>query len=217
MFAPWKESYEKPRQHIKKQRHHFANIGPYSQRYGFSSSHGWMWVLDYKEGWVPKNWCFQTVVPEKTLESPLDCKEIKTVSPKGNQPWIFIGRANAEAKAPILWPSDAKSPFIGKDPDAGKDWRQKKKGAVEDEMVRQHYRCIWVWANSRKQERTGKPGTLQCMGLDTTWWLNNNPLTKIIKDGKVPSLVHKSLFNCMLLTDSRVLPWVFWALHVPGL
>ena len=118
MFVPWKESYNKSRQHIKKQRHHFANKGLSSQSYGFSSSHVWMWELDHKEGWALKNWCFWTVVLEKTLESPLDSK-IKPVNPKGNQPWIFIGRTDAEA--PIIWPPDAKSRLTGKDPDAGKD------------------------------------------------------------------------------------------------
>ena len=97
-----------PRQHIKKQRHHFINKGPCSQSYGFSSSHVWMWELDCKESWAPKNWCFWTVVLEKTLESPLDCKEIQPVHPKGNWSWIFIGRTNAEAKTPMPWPPDAK-------------------------------------------------------------------------------------------------------------
>ena len=91
--------------------------------------------LDYKENWAPKNWCFWTVVLEKTLESPLDCKEIQPVHPKGNQSWLFIGRTDAEAETPILWPPDAKSWHIGKDPDAGKEWRQEKKGMTEDEMV----------------------------------------------------------------------------------
>ena len=97
MHAPWKESYDKLRKHIKKQRHYFVNKGPYSQSYGFSSSHGQMWELDHKESWALKNWCFQTVVLEKILESPLDNKEIKPVNPKGNQPWIFIGRTDAES------------------------------------------------------------------------------------------------------------------------
>ena len=113
--------------------------GLYSQSYGFSSSHVRMWELDHKEGWVLKNWCFQTVLLEKTLESPLDCKEIKPVNPKGNQPWIFIGRTDTEAETPILWPPDAKSQLIGKDPDAGKDWRQEEKGVTEDEMVGWHH------------------------------------------------------------------------------
>ena len=94
----------------------------------FSCSHVWMWELDYKESWVPKNWCFWTMVLENTLESPLDCKEIQPVNPKGNQSWIFIGRTDAEAEAPVLWPPDAKSWLLGKDPDAGKDWRQEEKG-----------------------------------------------------------------------------------------
>ena len=115
------ESYDKPRQSVKKQRRHFANKGLDSQSYGFSSSHVWMWELDHKEGWAPKNWCFQIVVLEKTLESPLHSKEIKLVNPKGNQLWIFIERNDAEAEAPILWPPDAKNWLIGKDPDAGKD------------------------------------------------------------------------------------------------
>ena len=103
--------------------------------YGFSSSHVWMWVLDYKESWTPKNWCFWTVVLEKTLESPLDCKEIQPVIPKGNQSWIFFGRTDAEAETPKFWPPDAKNWLIWKDPDAGKDWRQEEKGMTEDKMV----------------------------------------------------------------------------------
>ena len=135
------DSYDQPRQHIKKQRHYFANKGSSSQGYGFSSSHVRMWELDYKENWVQKNWCFWTVVLEKTLESPLDCKEIQPVNPEGNQSWIFIGRteAEAEAEAPILKPPDVKSWLIGKDPDAGKDWGQEEKGMTEDEMVGWHH------------------------------------------------------------------------------
>jgi len=106
-LTPWEKSYDQPRQHIKKQRRYFANKGPSSQGYGLSSSHVWMWDLDYKESWAPKNWCFWTVVLEKTLKSPWDCKEIQPVHPKGNQSWIFIGRTNAEAETPILWPPDA--------------------------------------------------------------------------------------------------------------
>ena len=114
MLAPWKKSYDQPRQHIQKQRHYFANKGPSSQSYGFSSSHVWMWELDYKEGWAPKHWCFWTVVLEKTLESPLDCKEIQSVNPEGNKSWIFIERTDAESEAPILWPPDAKNWLTGK-------------------------------------------------------------------------------------------------------
>ena len=132
----------KTRHCIKKQRHHFANKGPYSQSYGFSSSHVWMW--DYKEVWVLKNWCFWTVVLEKTLASPLDCREIKLVNPRRNQLWIFIGRTDAEAETPILWPPDAKSWLIRKDPDAGKDWGQEEKGMTEDEMVGWHH---WLFGH----------------------------------------------------------------------
>ena len=132
-------SLEEKGQHIKKQRHYFANKSPSSQSYGFSSSHVWMWDLDYKEGWVPKNWCFWTVVLEKTRESPLGWKEIKPVHSKGNQSWIFIGRTDAEAEAPVLWPPDVKSWLIWKDADAGKDWGQEEKGLREDEMVGRHY------------------------------------------------------------------------------
>ena len=134
----WKESYEKPRQHIKKQRHQFANKGPSSQGYGFSSSHLWLWELNYKERWVWKNWCFWTVVLEKTLESPLDCKGIQAVHPKGNRSSIFIGGTDAEAETPILWPPDVKNRLIWKNPDTGKDWRQEEKGTTEDEMVGWH-------------------------------------------------------------------------------
>ena len=130
-LAPWKKSDDKPRQHIKRQRHHFANKGLYSQSYGISSSHVWMWEFNHKEGWVLKNWCFWIVVLEKILQSPVDSKEINPVHPKGNQPWIFIQRTDAEA--PILRPPDAKSWLPGKDPDAGKGWGQK--GVTEDEWL----------------------------------------------------------------------------------
>ena len=109
MLAPWKKSYDKPKQHIKKQRHYFADKGPSSQSYGFSSSYVWMGEL---KCWAPKNWCFWTVVLEKTLESPLDCKDIQPVHPKGNQSWIFIGRTDAEAETPILWPPDARNSLL---------------------------------------------------------------------------------------------------------
>ena len=127
MLALWKHSYDTPR-HIEKQRHYFANKGPSSQGYGFSSGHEWIWELDYKESWAPKNWYFWTVVLKKSLESPLDSKEIQSVHPKRNQSCIFIGRTDAEAETPILWPSDVKNWLIGKDPDVGKDWRQEERG-----------------------------------------------------------------------------------------
>ena len=133
------EKLYQPRQHIKEQRHDFANNSPSSQGYGFSSSRVWMWELYYKESWAAKNWCFWTVVLEKTLESPLHCKEIQPVNPKGNQSWIFIGWTDAEAETPTLWPPDVKSWLIWKDPDAGKDWGQEEKGTTEDEMVWWHH------------------------------------------------------------------------------
>ena len=120
-LTPWKESCDQPRQHIKKQRYYFANKGLPSQGYGFSSSHVWMWELDCKESWAQKNWCFWAVVLENTLESPLDCMEIQPIYPKGDQSWVFIGRTDVEAETLILWPPDAKSWFIWKEPDAGKD------------------------------------------------------------------------------------------------
>ena len=151
----------------------------YSQRYRFSSSHVRMWELDHKEGWLPKNWCLQTVVLEKTLESSLDSKEIKPVNPKRNQPWIFIGMTDAEAKASIPWPPYMKNQLIGKDPDVGKDWRQEEKGVTEDEMVGWHHQF-----NGHEFEQT--PGDSKGQGIlvcctpwghkqsDTTEQLNNN-------------------------------------------
>ena len=125
---------------LKYSWHYFANKGPSSQSYGFSSSHVWMWELDCKESWALKNWCLWTVVLEKTLESPLDCKEIQLVHSKGDQSWVFIGRTDGKAEIPVLWPPDAKSWLIGKDPDAGKVWRWEEKGTTEDEMVDWHHR-----------------------------------------------------------------------------
>ena len=124
---------------IFQSRDYFANKGPSSQVYGFSSGHVWMWELDYKESWVLKNWCFWTVL-EKTLESPLYCKEIQPVHSKGDQSWVFTGRTDGEAETPILWLPDLKSWLIWKDSDVGKDWRQEEKGMTEDEMVRWHHR-----------------------------------------------------------------------------
>ena len=132
---------------ILKSRLYFTNKGPSSQNYGFSCGHVWMWELDYKESWEPKNWCFWTVVLEKTLESLLDSKEIQPIHPKGNQSWVFIGRTDAEAETPILWPPDVKNWLLWKDPDAGKDWRQEEKGMTEDEMAGWHH-----WLNGREFE-----------------------------------------------------------------
>ena len=162
---------------MKKQRHYFADKGPSSQSYDFSSSHVWVLELDYKESWPLKNWCFWTVVLEKTLESPLDCKEIKPVHPKGNQSWIFTGSTDAEAEAPILWPPDAKNWLTGKDPDAGKDWSQEEKGKREDETVGWHYRLSGHEFEQALQVGDGQ-GSLVCYSpwrhkeSDTTERLN---------------------------------------------
>ena len=161
-LTPRKESYDQPRQHIKKQRHYFVHKGPFSQGYDFSGDHVWIWDLDYKESWAPKNWCFWTVVLKKTLESPLDCKEIKPAHPKGNKYWIVIGRTDTEAETPILRPPDAKNWLIWKDPDAEKDWGQEKKGMTEDEMVGQHHHQL----SGHKFEQTlgdsERQGSLVC-------------------------------------------------------
>ena len=131
MLASWKESYDQTRQHIKKQKHYFANKGPSSQSYGFSSSHVWMWELDYKESWAPKSWCFWTVVLEKTPEGPMDCKEIQPVNLKGNKSWIFIGRTDAETITPIfgdlMWRTDSfeKTLMLGKIEGRRRRWRQR--------------------------------------------------------------------------------------------
>ena len=185
MFTPWKESYDRPRQHIKKQRHNFANKGPSSQGYGFSSGHVWMWELGYKESWAPKNWCFWPVVLEKTLESPLNCKEIQTVHPEGDKSWVFIGRTNVEAETPILWPPDAKSWLIWKDPDAGKDWGQKEKGTTGwDSRMASLTQWTWVWVDSGSWWWTGRPGVLQFMGLQRVRhdWLNWTELTCLLRN-----------------------------------
>ena len=161
MLAPWKESYEKPKQCIKQQRHHFANKGQYSQSYAFSSSYVWLWELDCKKGWALKNWCFWIVL-EKTLESPLDCKEMKLVNPKGNQPWIFIGSIDAETEAPILWPTDAKTDSLEKNLMLGK---------IEDRRKRGQQRMRWldrivdsVDMNVSKLWDTARQRNLECCG-----------------------------------------------------
>ena len=177
-LASWKKSYDKPRQHIKKQRHYFTNKGPSSQRYGFSSSHVWMWELDCEESWAPKNCCFWTVVLEKTLESPLHCKEIQLVHPKGNQSWIFIERTDAEAETPILWPPDAKNWLTGKDPDAGKDWRHEEKETTEDWKVVAEPQKRPGFLASRGEEFNPGPETR----LDRSELLCNRVLLKYKKD-----------------------------------
>ena len=160
MIATWKKSYDQLRQHIKNQRHYFANKGLSSQGYGFSSSHVWLWELEYKESWGLQNWCFWTVVLEKTLKTPLDNKEIQPAHPKGNQSWIFIRRTDVEAETSILWPPDMQNWLIGKDPDAGKDWRQEE-GTTEDEMVGWHHQLNGHEFVQTPEEREGQ-GSLVC-------------------------------------------------------
>ena len=173
-LIPWKKRYDQPRQHIKNQRHYFANKGLSSQGYCFSSDHVWMCELDYKESWVPKNWWFWTVVLEKTLESPLDYMEIQPVHPKGDHSWVFIGRTDVDTETPILWLPDANNWLMGKDPDAGKDWRWEKKGVTENEMVGWHH---WLYEHEFEQtlgDSEGQ-GSLTCCNprshkeLDSNW------------------------------------------------
>ena len=178
MLAPWKKSCDKPRQRIKKQRHHFDDKGLYSQNYGFSSSHVRMWELGYKEGWAQKNWCCWTVLLEKTWKS-LGEQGDQTSQSKGNQPWIFIGRTDAEAEVPVFLPPDMKSQLIRKDPDVGKDWGQEEKGVTEDEMVRWHH-----WFSGHECEQIPGDSEGQCAadhGSPKSWtWLSDWTTTKIV-------------------------------------
>ena len=172
MLAPWKKNDDKPRQGIKKQRHHFANK---SMLFPVVMYRCESWTN--KEGWVPKNWCFQSVVLEKALERLR--KEIKSVNPQGNQHWIFIERTDAEAEAPILWPLDTKSWLVGKDPGAGKHWGQEEKGVTEDEMVGWHHQLNeHDFKQTPGESERGKPSVLQFVrsqrvgcdwGWTTTW------------------------------------------------
>ena len=163
--------FDNPRQHIKKQRDYFTNKGPYSQSYGFSSYHVQMYELDHKESWPPKNWWFWIVVLEKTLNSPLDCNP---VNPKGNQPWIFIGSTDAEAEVPVPWPSDAESWLIGKDSDAGKDWREEEKGTTEDDMVGLHHQL-----NGHEFGKTSEVGDGQgCLACCIPWGCTKSDTTE---------------------------------------
>ena len=166
--------YDQPRQHIKKQRHYSANKSPSSQSYGFSSSHVWMWELDYKQSWVPKNWCFWTVVLEKTLKSLGLQGELQPVHPKGNQSWIFIGRTEVEAETPILWPPYGKGWLIWKDPDAGKDWRWEEKGMTGDEMVGWHH-CL---DGHEFEEALGVGNGQGSLAYCSPWGCKESDLTK---------------------------------------
>ena len=175
MLAPGKKSYDQLRQHIKKQTHYFVNKGPSSQGYGFSSSHVWMWELDYKESWALKNWCFWTVM---TLESPLDCKKIQPVHPKGNESWIFIGRTDAEAEIPILWPPDMKNWLLEKRPWCWERLKVRGEGDNRgwDGWMASPMWWTWDWIGSGSWWWTEKPGVLQSLGsqrvgCDWTDWL----------------------------------------------
>ena len=182
----------------------------HSQSYGFSHGHVWMWELDYKESWEPKNWCFWTVVLEKTFESPLDCKEIKPVNSKGNQSWIFIGRTGAEAETPILSPPDAKNWLIGKDPGVGKHWRQEEKGTAEDEMVGWRHRVDGHEFEQAPGVGDGQ-GSLACCSpwgrkeSDTTEPLNWTELNWTdVTNGKISFFFFNGwlIFHCICTTSS---------------
>ena len=155
-LAPWKKSHDKPREHIKKQRHHIANKGPQSQSYGFSSSHAQIWELDHKEGWEWKNWCFQIVALEKTLENPLDSTKIKPVNPEGNQPWIFTGRMDAEA--PILWPPDV--------------------------IKLTHWKRPWCWERLKAKEDRGQQRMRWLDNITDSTDMSVSQLQEIVKDRK---------------------------------
>ena len=211
MFAPWKKSCDKPRQDIKKQRHYFHDKGPSSQSYDFSSGHVWIWELDYKESWAPKNLSLQTMMLEKTLESPLNCKEIQPVHSKGDQSWIFIARTDAEAETPILCPPDVKKWLIEKHSDSGKDWRQKKE-TIEDEMVGWHHQLDGHEFEQGPGVGDGQ-GSLACCSpwggkeWDMTEWLNWTELHNII----VFNLHSSSIKKLILFLFYR---WRKWTVEV---
>ena len=204
MLASWKKSYDESRQSIKKQRHYFADKGPFSQGCGFSSNHVWMWVLDHKEGWAPQNWWLWAVVLEKTPESPLDYKEIQPVHSKGDQSWVFFGRNDAKAETPILWPPHTKSWLIGKDSDAGRDWGQEEKGTTEDEMAGWHQRL-----NGRESEWTpgvgNRQGGLVCCD---SWDRKESDTTERLN---WTELLHcRQILYCLSYQGKPLLPITSW-------
>ena len=213
------ERLYQPRQQIKKQRHYFAYEAPYSQSYGLPSSHVWMWESDYKESWAPKNWWFWIVVLEKALESPLDCKEIQPFHPKGDQSWVFIGRTDAEAETPILWPPDVKIWFIRKDRNAGKDWKQEAKGTTEGKMVGWHH---WLHGHESEQDLGDGEGQGSlvccspwgCKESDKTEQLNSNLYPQKWKyvHTKICSLMFTATLYTIAKTgsNSNVLPTGQW-------
>ena len=223
MLTPWKETYDQPRQHIKKQRHYFANKSLSSQAYHFSSSHVWMWELDYIESWALKNWCFWTVVLEKTLESPLDCKEIQPVHPKGDQSWVFTGRTDAEAETPLLWPPHAelthwKRPWCLERLRAGAEGENRG----WDGWMASLTQWTWVWVDSGSWWWTGRPGMLWFMRLQRVGhdWATELNRTELNEDGVNESTVkghcaHQLLSLCtphgsaLGLADA-VTMWMVW-------
>ena len=217
MLAPWKKSYDKSRQHSKKQIHCFANKGLSSQGYGFFSGHVWMWELDCEESWGPKICCFWTVVLEKALESPLDCKEIQPVHPKVDQSWVFIGRIDVEVETPILWPPDAKSWLIWQDPGAGKDWGQEEKGTTENEMVGWHHRLNghgfgWTLGVGDGQGGLACCGSWSHKELDTTEWLNWTELVMLLNHFILhcPVLLLLSIFPSIRVFSNESVLCIRW-------
>ena len=209
MLTPWKESYDQPRQHIKKQRPYFVNKGLFSQGSGFSSGHVWMWELDCEESWAPKNWCFWTVVLEKTLESPLDCKKNQPVHPK-DQSWVFIARTDAEAETPILWPPHAKS-WHWKRPWC---WEGLGAGGEGDDRGWDAWMALltwwtWVWVNSRNWWWTGRPGMLWFMGLQGVGHDWATELNWISGNGGICSCSGILFSFCSFF--SLVICWIYWS------
>ena len=211
MRAPWRKSYDQPRQLIKKQGHYFAKKGPYSQSYDFSRSHVWMWELNYKESWVLKNWCFWIVVLEKTLESPLHSKEIQPLHPKQKQFWMFIGRTDAEAETPILWPPDAKN-WSWKRPWC---WDRLKVGEEDsrgwDGWMALSIQWTWLWVNSGSSWWTGRPGVLQSMGSQR---VRHNWATELNWTELMYSLSFCSLFwGCSCCSFLFLTSFVLWIIN----
>ena len=193
----------------------------YSESYGFFSSHAHVWELDQKEGWVLKNWCFQIMVLEKILESPLDCK-IKPVNPKGNQHWLFTGRTDAEAETPVLWPPDVKTQLIGKDSDTGKDWEQEEKGTTEDEMVGWHHRLDRHESEQTLREwRTKEPvhGVTKSLTQHSNWTTTKSSAFPIPSSclGQVVNLHEAFQLHCsQLLKESSLALFIFVGIHFSG-
>ena len=203
-FASWQENYDKPVQWVEKHRHYCADKGPYNQGYGLPSGHVWLWEQGFKEGGVPKNWCLQTRVLEKTSESALDSKEIKPFNIKGSQPWILIVRTDTEAEAPIFWSSDAESWLIGKVPDSGKDWGQKEKRASEGEMAGCHHRYTMDMnlGKLQKMVRDGEAWQAAVHGVAKSWtWLGNWTATTILFLAKVKHLWVLSYIWMLMMFD----------------